>query len=138
MVCFCTMLHAKKYYFYLLFSHFYFPASGQAVVTGVIRSSPRFLPSIFFAHRVQAIPLLVDCSSSVANSRSRVFRKSICAQILYAPLGIHMSSPLLNVLLLLIVVIPICVPGPNPTRNVSPNLARKSPKIHHRGWGQGL
>ena len=27
-----------------------------------------------------AIPLLVDCSSSVANSRSRAFRKSICPQ----------------------------------------------------------
>ena len=35
------------------FSHFYFPASGQAVVTGVVPSSPRFLPSICIAHRVQ-------------------------------------------------------------------------------------
>ena len=35
------------------FAHFYFPASGQAVVTGVVPSSPRFLPSIFIAHRVQ-------------------------------------------------------------------------------------
>ena len=35
------------------FSHIYFPASGQAVVTGVVPSSPRFLPSIFIAHRVQ-------------------------------------------------------------------------------------
>ena len=35
------------------FSHFYFPASGQAVVTGVFPSPPRFLPSIFIAHRVQ-------------------------------------------------------------------------------------
>ena len=32
----------------------YFPASGQAVVTGVTTpSSPRFLPSTFIAHRVQ-------------------------------------------------------------------------------------
>ena len=40
---------------FLLFflSHFYFPASGQAVVTGVVPSPPRFLPSIFIAHRVQ-------------------------------------------------------------------------------------
>ena len=36
-----------------VFAHFYFPASGQAVVTGVVPSSPRFLPSIFIAHRVQ-------------------------------------------------------------------------------------
>ena len=35
------------------FSHFYFPASGQAVVTGVVPSSPRFLSSIFIARRVQ-------------------------------------------------------------------------------------
>ena len=35
-------------------SHFHFPASGQAVVTGVVPSPPpRFLPSIFIAHRVQ-------------------------------------------------------------------------------------
>ena len=31
----------------------YFPASGQAVVTGVVPSPPRFLPSVFIAHRVQ-------------------------------------------------------------------------------------
>ena len=35
------------------FAHFYFPASGQAVVTGVVPSPPWFLPSIFIAHRVQ-------------------------------------------------------------------------------------
>ena len=35
------------------FEHFYFPASGQAVVTGVVPSPPRFLPSIFIARRVQ-------------------------------------------------------------------------------------
>ena len=39
--------------FSLPFSRFYFPASGQAVVTGVVPSFPRFLPSIFIAHRVQ-------------------------------------------------------------------------------------
>ena len=47
-VCvFCSHL------FFFFFSHFYFPSSGQAVVTGVVPSSPRFLPSIFIAHRVQ-------------------------------------------------------------------------------------
>ena len=47
--------HTSKYiYIYIFFfAHFYFPASGQAVVTGVIPSPPRFLPSIFIAHRVQ-------------------------------------------------------------------------------------
>ena len=41
--------------FLLLFfiAHFYFPTSGQAVVTGVVPSPPRFLPSIIIAHRVQ-------------------------------------------------------------------------------------
>ena len=38
--------------FFFFFAHFHFPASGQAVVTGVI-PSPCFLPSIFIAHRVQ-------------------------------------------------------------------------------------
>ena len=42
-------------FFFLLFLllTLHFPASGQAVVTGVIPSPPRFLPSIFIAHRVQ-------------------------------------------------------------------------------------
>ena len=40
-------------YIYIYISHFYFPASGQAVVTGVAPSSPRLLRSIFIAHRVQ-------------------------------------------------------------------------------------
>ena len=39
--------------FFFPFSHFYFPASGQAVVTDVVPSSPRFSPSIFIARRVQ-------------------------------------------------------------------------------------
>ena len=38
---------------FFFFSHFYFSASGQAVITGVVPSPPRFLPSIFIAHRVQ-------------------------------------------------------------------------------------
>ena len=44
----------KYFFFSLFFSHtfIYFPASGQAVDTGVVSSSPRFLPSIFVAHRV--------------------------------------------------------------------------------------
>ena len=42
---------------------------------------PRFLPSTFLARiGFSAIPLLVDFSKSVANSRSRAFRKPICAQ----------------------------------------------------------
>ena len=40
-------------FFFLFFAHFYVPVSGQAVVTGVVPSSPRFLPSIFIAHKVQ-------------------------------------------------------------------------------------
>ena len=36
-------------------SHFYFPASGRAVVTGVVPSSPRFLPSIFIAHSLDLL-----------------------------------------------------------------------------------
>ena len=57
-----------------------FPASGQAVVTGVVPSPPRFLPIIFYRVQGSTIPLPVDFSSSVAFSRSRAFCKSICAQ----------------------------------------------------------
>ena len=48
-----AIYHGCFFFFFFLFSHFYFPASGQAVVTGVVPSPPRFLPSIFIAHRVQ-------------------------------------------------------------------------------------
>ena len=69
------------YYIYLvLFSQTYFSAPGQAVDTGVVPSPPRFLPSIFIAHRVQqshCSSIFIEC---FANSRSRAFRKSICAQ----------------------------------------------------------
>ena len=41
------------YRFHFFFSHFSCPASGQAVVTGVVPSPPRFLPSILIARRVQ-------------------------------------------------------------------------------------
>ena len=43
----------RHFFFFFLFSHVYFPASGQAVVKGVAPSPPRFLPSICIAHRVQ-------------------------------------------------------------------------------------
>ena len=51
-VCVCVCV----FFFFSLF-----PASGQAVVTGVIPSPPRFLTSIFIAHRVQQS----HCSSIV-------------------------------------------------------------------------
>ena len=47
------ILHMLFIYLFVFFANFYFPASGQAVVTGVVPSPPRFLPSIFIAHRVQ-------------------------------------------------------------------------------------
>ena len=47
------------------------------------RCRPFSVPGLaFYFHRAWglAIPVLVDFSSSVANSRSRAFRRSICAQ----------------------------------------------------------
>ena len=44
------MSHLEHVFF---FPHIYFPASRQAVGTGVVPSSPRILPSFFIAHRVQ-------------------------------------------------------------------------------------
>ena len=70
------MLPELFFFFTLLLSSFW-TSRGH---TGVVPSPPRFLPSIFIAHRVQQS----HCSSifhrSVANSRSRAFRKSFCAQ----------------------------------------------------------
>ena len=43
----------KDFFLFFSFTNIYFPASGQAVVTGVVPSSPRFLPSIFIAQKVQ-------------------------------------------------------------------------------------
>ena len=52
---------SQLFFFFSFSAHFYSPASGQAVVTGVIPSPPRLLPSIFIAHRVQQS----HCSSIV-------------------------------------------------------------------------
>ena len=48
----------------LLFSHtrIYFSASGQAVGTGVVPSSPRFLPPKFIAHRLSRFPQVHLCT----------------------------------------------------------------------------
>ena len=46
-------VHSFFFFVFFFLAHFHFPASGQAVVTGVVPSPPRFLPSIFIAHRVQ-------------------------------------------------------------------------------------
>ena len=46
-------VHSHFYNIYIFITHIYFPASGQVVDTGVVPSAPRFLPSIFIAHRVQ-------------------------------------------------------------------------------------
>ena len=43
----------RREFFFFFFSHFYFPGSRQAVVSGVVPSLPRFLPSIIIAHSVQ-------------------------------------------------------------------------------------
>ena len=39
--------------YFVFFTHIYFLASGQPVVTGFVPFSPRFLPSIFIAHRIR-------------------------------------------------------------------------------------
>ena len=70
--------------FFLLFfwSHFCFPASGQAVVSGVVPSPPRYVPSIFIAHRVQhhshCSSIFIECFKSLQlwNEKQR-------------PLGLH-------------------------------------------------
>ena len=57
LLCFNKEIIFTYIYIYIIFSRFYFPASGRAVVTGVVPAPPPlppvFLPSIFIAHRVQ-------------------------------------------------------------------------------------
>ena len=70
----------SDYFFILFFAHFYFPASGQAVITGVIPSPPRFLPSFLIAHRVQqshcsSILYRVSLAHALAFSASQFVRK---------------------------------------------------------------
>ena len=57
----CSFVLFFFFFLFFFFAHFHFPASGQAVETGVIPSPPRFLPSILIAHRVQQS----HCSSIV-------------------------------------------------------------------------
>ena len=80
----CHPLACPNLLFIYLFIFIFFtllPSSfWTALVTGVVPFFPAVLAFNFYRAEGSAIPLLVDLSSSVANSRSRVFRKSICAQ----------------------------------------------------------
>ena len=68
--------------FVLFFTHIYFPASGQAVVTGVVPSPPPgFLPSMFIAHRVPQS----HCSSIfhrvlLTHALARFLRVNLCTR----------------------------------------------------------
>ena len=87
------------FFFLLFFSHFYFPASGQTVVTGVV-PSPRFLHSIFIAHRVQqshcsSIFHRVLLTHALALSASQFVRKKKSPRI-YASMhsgGFELTKP---------------------------------------------
>ena len=46
-----TLVQATVFFFLVFFAHIYFPASGQAVVTGVVPSSPLFY-SLHFLSRI--------------------------------------------------------------------------------------
>ena len=72
---------------FFFFAHFYFPASGQAVDTGVV-PSPRFLPSIFIAHRVQQSHcssifhrMLLRVTHALALSATRFVHKKMSPRI---------------------------------------------------------
>ena len=50
------------------------------MVIGVVLSAPGYCLQFVYRTYGLAIPLLVDFSSNVANSRSHAFRNSICAR----------------------------------------------------------
>ena len=64
--------------FCFFFSHFYFPASGQAVVTDLVPSSPPVLAFNFIAHRVQQSHCSSICHRVFLSSCA--LHKSIYAQ----------------------------------------------------------
>ena len=53
LICKLRRAGSWKGYNEKMFLRFFFPAFGQATVTGVVPSHPRFLPSICNSHRVQ-------------------------------------------------------------------------------------
>ena len=69
---------------FILFCFFFHTSTSQLLDKPWSQVSSRLAPGscLRFLLRIgfSAIPLLVDISSSVAYSRSRAFRKSICAQ----------------------------------------------------------
>ena len=81
--CYCC-----GHFFLFCFSYIYSSPFGQAVVTGVVPSSPtRFLPSIFIAHRVQQSHCSKIFSSSVANSRARTLQEKVPTNLYEYALG---------------------------------------------------
>ena len=82
-----TYFRVRRYepffFFFFLRLAFYFPASGQAVDSGVVSFPfPPGTTYLQFSSRIGfSVPTAVRrFSSNVANSRSRAFRESICAQ----------------------------------------------------------
>ena len=80
----CTVVIACRFESFFCFSfyfwsHLYLPASGQAVVTGVVPSHPRYVPS-FLSRIWFSVTTARRFSSNVASSRFRAFRESNCAQ----------------------------------------------------------
>ena len=79
----CSLLFT--FFFLVFFSSFFFSHTSTFQLldkpwSQVSSLLPPVLAFNFYRAWGLAIPLLVDFSSSVANSRSRAFRKSICAQ----------------------------------------------------------
>ena len=64
----------------IFWSHFCSPASGQAVISGVFPSPPRYVPSVFIEHRVQHS----HCSSTFIEccllTLSRFPRVNLCTR----------------------------------------------------------
>ena len=80
--CYATQSALTEYLVYIFFFFFTHLLSSFWTSRGhrCRPFSPPVLAFNFYRTQGSAIPLLVDFSSSVANSRSCAFRKSICAQ----------------------------------------------------------
>ena len=101
------------------------------MVTGVVPSSPPVLVFSFYRAWGSAVPLLVDFSSSVANSRSRAFRTSICAQTRRSPNEFMLHCRKAKIIIVLIIYTSMHSVGLELTKLTCTRL--KDNLIRHRG-----
>ena len=82
-------------FFVHFLSHFYFPASGQAVVSSVVPSPPRYVPSVL-SHIRFSIPTASRSSSNISQQEQQIPKNEISkgsfAQGTWNMSGVHLND----------------------------------------------